>query len=159
MPDDSRKARLKQSDKDFILERLARNHRPQRIAQDLQLERGVITTRQNIQGHKTRNPEIIQTLREQFIKSLGSNSLTEKAERVTELQRLYDRFLDNCGDSFSKENIEVLQSLIAQIQKEVEPLKIQGEGFGNSSILIIRANGDNAKAEDKTKDVSRRLCV
>ena len=143
MPDELRRARLKQSDKDFILERLARNHRPQRIVDDLQLECGVTTTRQNVQGHKKRNPEIIQTLREQFIKSLGSNSLIEKAERITELQKMYDRFLDNCGDNYSKENIEVLQSLIAQIHKEVEPIKIKGEGFeSNNTTNIFQFGGE-----------------
>lgn len=147
MPDELRKYRLGQANRDFILERLARNHRPQRIVNDLQLERGVTTTRQNVGSYKKRNPEIIQTLREQFIKSLGSNSLIEKAERITELEKMYDKFLENCGGSYSKENIEVLQSLIAQIHKEVEPLKIKGEGFESNSTTNIFNLGAGLSSE------------
>jgi len=143
MPDALRKYRLAQADRDFILERLARNHRPQRVVNDLQLERGKVTTRQNVQGYQRRNPEIIQTLREQFIKSLGSNSLIEKAERITELEKMYEKFLETCAGDYSKENIEVLQSLIAQIHKEVEPIKIKGEGFeSNSTTNIFTFGGE-----------------
>lgn len=159
MPDELRKPRLAQVDRDFILERLARSHRPQRIVNDLQLERGISTTRQNIQGYEKRNPEIIRTLREAFIKSLGSNPLIEKAERITELQKMYDKFLENCGDVFSEENIAVLSGLIDQIRKEVEPIKIKGEGFEHSEtfnfyeFLGAVNNGDIIR---RAEDIKRR---
>jgi len=154
MPDKLRRYRLSQANRDFILERLARNHRPQRIVNDLQLECGVTTSRQNVASYKKRNPEIIQTLREQFIKSLGSNSLIEKAERITELEKMYERFLENCGGNYSKENIEVLQGLISQIQKEVEPLKIKGEGFESNSTTNIFSFGGEFSKELRQLDIA-----
>jgi hypothetical protein len=156
---------LRQIEKDFVLESLARNHRPQRIANDLQIEYGVTTTRQNIMSYKKRNPEIIQTLRTKFIESLGGCALIEKAERIAELEKMYEKFLENCSGCYSKENIEVLQGLIAQIQKEVEPLKIKGEGFENintTNIINVKDLNDflggvhNGDIVNRAEDIKRR---
>jgi len=140
MPDELRKPTLNQIHRDFILEGLARNHRPQRIVNDLQSEFGVLTTRQNVQGYVKRNPEIIQTLRAIFIESLGGCALIDKAERIAELEKMYEKFLENCAGNYCQENIKVLSDLIAQIQKEVEPIKLKGEGFGgDTNIFNLRA--------------------
>jgi len=154
MPDELRKPYLKQADRDFILEGLARNHRPQRIVNDLQLERGVTTTRQNVIGYSKRNPEIIQTLRSKFIDSLGNCALIEKAERIAELEKMYEKFLQNCAGNYSKENIEVLQGLIVQIQKEVEPLKIKGEGFESKNTTNVFTFGGEFSRELRQLDTT-----
>lgn len=158
MPLSTRYIRLNLEQKEFVLQRLAREHSPSIVVAELQQEYGITITRQAVDSYKKRFPEIVQAKRKSFLESMSGIPLFEKAERITELQKLYDDLIKISAGIRTKEIIETLQGLIAQIQKEVEPLKISGEGFANSSpVFIIQSNGHEPKTEDKSQDISKRF--
>lgn len=133
MIDTARGYKLTKEQKDFVLMQIAREHSPSVVVSELQSEYGVTVTRQNIEGYKKKHPALIAEKRRMFLASMSNIPLFEKAERIAELQRLYDGFVRMSAGLMSPETIKTLTGIIAQIQKEVEPIKIEGEGFGSNT--------------------------
>jgi hypothetical protein len=164
MPDELRKAKLNREQKDFVLQMLAREHHPQVIVEELKQQYSITVSNANICAYRKKFVEILKEKRRMFLESMGGVPLFEKAERLAELQKMYDYLVKQCNGNYSLEvrdkqsYVEILQGLIEQIQKEVEPLKIQGEGFANNSpVFIIQSNGHEPKTADKSQDISKRF--
>lgn len=148
----NRTKKLTKEERDFVIQQLARNHTPTLIVAELQDEFGKTVTPQNIQQYKKRNPELIAETRRVFLASMQDIPLYEKAERIAELQKMYDDFVKLSAGLRTAEVIDVLSGLIAQIQKEVEPIKIKGEGFESNSTTNIFTFGGQFSRELRKVD-------
>lgn len=137
MPDALRRPKLNREQKDFVLMCIAREHSPSVVVSELQTEYGVTVTRQNIEAYKKKFKELIAEKRRMFLASMDKIPLFEKAERIWAYQKLYDDFLKVSAGIRTPEVIDVLSGLIEKIRREVEPIKIKGEGFESSNITNV----------------------
>ena len=120
--------KLSRKHKDYVLQKLAQWWRPYEIVAELKegaefdgedLE-PIEVSQANVGWYRKNRADLIAEKRSQWLQSIESIPLANKAKRIEELSQMYGVLKKNTGGVYTEDTIKELRGLLEQIRKEVE---------------------------------------